>query len=154
MYFDPAYFPAPYFTPTYFANPGPALADSLPSCDRRLGAPAPGYAGQFAAFILGGAGVCTFDLTEQLANCAAPGETIVDVTWSLVVEGPDNVVDPNPAARMTGTSNISGLLVSMRFGNWLSGLPYVMYRVYIEARTSQNNVLTGWAYISVYSPIA
>jgi hypothetical protein len=154
MYFDPQYFPAPYFTPTYFGNPGPALADSLPSCDRRLAAPAPGFAGIFEPFIITGAGVVTFDLEEQLANCAAPGETIISAQWSVVTNGPGAVTDPDPNSRMTGSSNITGSLVSMRFGNWQSNIPYILYRVDLKALTTQNNVLTAWAYIPVYSPIA
>lgn len=152
-FFPPGYFPSGYFTPTYFTNPGPALAASSPSCDRRLAAPAPGYAGTFEPFIDAGIGVCTFDLADQLANCAAPGETIASVLWGLTVEGPAGVTDPDPDSRMTGLLNISGSLVSMRFGGWQTGVPYIMYRVDVEALTSQNNVLTAWAYLTVYSPI-
>lgn len=125
-----------------------------PSCTRILEAPLPGYAGVFPSFTASVDDTCTFDLSGQLSQCAAPIETITSAQFALSVIGPIGTTDGAPQTRILSLFGVTGTDVSVQLGGWQSGVPYILYRLDVICTTSRGNTLSAWGYVPVYSPVA
>jgi len=129
-----------YFT----VDPSAAV---LPDDARTITLKTPYWLDAFPSLTVDQSGVCTFDLVRLLSA----GETITGIeSFSLVVERPDGVTDPDTTARAAGTPAISGTKVSQRFGNWQPSVAWIKYLVTAVVITSAGNTRSVSGYQAVW----
>lgn len=86
------------------------------------------------------------DLAIDFASQIAAGDSIASVqAWNCTVADQSLEPDPTPAARLSGSPQAVGAVVTQKVQSCLSGVTYVMEAVVI---TAGGETLSVWSYLN------